>query len=87
MNFICEFADPDDVAATMMEIPVRLTADDLAELDRICERQKERDEQNLPRDTDVNIVPLAMALRIAYQLAPEGYTHLQDGVHPVPKPH
>jgi hypothetical protein len=87
MKFICEFAHPDKIARTTMEIPVELTADDMAELDRLRERQKQRDKQKLPRNTDLDVVVLAMALRHAYKVAPADYVHLRDGVHPVPKLH
>ena len=92
MEFLCEFGDPNNPAATI-DIPVELTADDMAELDMIRERQKQRDKQKLPRNTDLDVVVLAMALRHAYKIIQslpgyEHYRHMRDGVHgPVPKLH
>jgi hypothetical protein len=87
VKFICKFADVENIAVTTMEIPVELTAEDFAELDGIRERQKERDKQNLPPDTDLDVVAMAMALRHAYKVAPDGYSHLAGGVHPVAMSH
>jgi hypothetical protein len=87
MKFNCEFAHPDDIAATTMIIPITLTADDMADLARLREREKQRDARGLPRDTDLETVQLAMALRHAYKLAPDEFQHIRGGVHAVPQVH
>jgi hypothetical protein len=67
LQFLCEFGDPNNPAATI-DIPVDLTADDLAELKMLKEREKFRDWCGLPHDTDLALVPQAMALRHAYKI-------------------
>lgn len=73
MRFICEFGK----GAPALEIPVTLTAADLAELDGIRVRLK----RGLAPPTDLDLVVMAMALRHAYSVAPRGYQHVNGGVH------
>jgi hypothetical protein len=80
MKFICEFYDLKKRKAPV-QIPVTLTADDVAELERIYDRQKECIARNLPVITDADMVAMAMALHHAYRLAPAGFQHVNGGVH------
>jgi hypothetical protein len=72
VKFECDFGDPDDRSQDIT-IEVELTADEIKAIN------------GLRRDGDrhVEIKILAYALRRAYQIAPRGFQHIQNGVRQV----